>query len=345
MQPIAVRGAGRRIPLILVLIVALAAAFTVAPAAPSQAGPLGTDDRLQVGIHSHLDEPTWAFVGNPVEVVNWFTGIPADAPAMPTGKFTLTLDERGAKPYVRTLTGGEDEVRPYITPVKVGKRSYTVAYSGDRNYKPVRQTFTYDVWTGPDTKTALTVDKRSITVSEPVTLRAQIATASGRPQTGNADGPVQFYADGEWIGEGISRPGSAGWESSLTVGYLPVGTHKITAAFEPFIHYLPSESKPFLLTVNSPAQAEKATGSFTVDRSESELSPTVSATVRAAKPGGRVPAGYVQFYDGDYRAGLPVKLVAGVATTSIYMPGLIRAEYLGDTRYGPATLKQANPAP
>ncbi|GAA3678012.1 hypothetical protein GCM10023081_15340 [Arthrobacter ginkgonis] len=346
MQPTAARGAGRRLPLVLALILALAAAFTVAPAAPSQAGSKKADDRIQATLLSYLDEPAWAYVGNPVEVINWFTtDIPADAPSGPTGTFTLTLHERGAKPYVLNLTGDEAEIRPYITPVKVGKRYYTVTYSGDKFYKPIKQTISYDVWSGPDTKTTLKVNKRTTTVSEPITLRAQVTTSTGRPLTGYSDGHIQFFADGEWIGEGISRPGSRGWDASLTIGYLPIGTHKITAAFEPFIHYESSASRPFLLTVRPPVWAAAATGSFTIDQSENGFSSTVSATVRATEPGGRTPTGYVQFYDGDDKSGLPVRLVNGVAEQTIWASNpRVSVKYIGDTRYAPAILKQAIPA-
>ncbi|GAA3692727.1 hypothetical protein GCM10023081_32670 [Arthrobacter ginkgonis] len=345
MQRIALPALRFRHSFVLVVVLALVATLSLVSAPSSLAAAKRVDERVETSIiHSGLDEPSWAYVGNPVEILASLGAEDESGPA-PTGTLRFTFHNGGIAPLEWRLDGREWQTyfRTYITPKRIGKHRYTVSYSGDKNYQPVSRSFGFEVWTGPDTKTSLKVNKRTVTVSEPVTLRALVTTASGRPQTGYADGAVQFYANGEWIGEGVSRSGPGGWDASLSVGYLPVGTHKIVAVFEPILHYDLSRSEPFVVTVKPAAKAQEATGSLTTDRSDPNYPRTV-ASVRAAKPGGPTPTGYVQFYSGEYKLELPVKLVDGMATSPYGWGARIYAKYLGDTRYAPATLRAAVPS-
>ncbi|MBG6180758.1 hypothetical protein [Arthrobacter sp. CAN_A1] len=64
--------------------------------------------------------------------------------------------------------GGDFRIN--IIPRKNGTRYYTVAYSGDRYFTPVRKVYSYQVLTGPETRTTLAVSATGpVTVSQPVT--------------------------------------------------------------------------------------------------------------------------------------------------------------------------------
>lgn len=319
-------------------LLAVAFLFVVVAAGPADGAQ--TEPRADVEIRAHLDEPTWAFVGNAVEVFIDFVVPVPDDPRRPTGTLTLEMNERGAVPEVRTLTGDEGDVHIYITPVRTGKRQYTVTYSGDEYFSPATKTFSYEVWTGPQTKTTIRASaKRPVTVSEPVELTAQVTTDDGRQLTGYSDGPIAFYSDGEFIGEGTPVAGSRGWRATLTVAYLPVGTHSLTARHESVIRYQGPESAPVVLQVLPPANPLPLDGENTLSVvGDFTVHSEVTLTPRDANS--PAPAGYVQFYSDGIAFGLPVKVVNGSASVDFWLPTsprtfTYRAAYLGDTNYNP----------
>ncbi len=294
--------------------------------------------RSIVDIRAHLDEPTWAFVGNPVEVLISVV-VPSGAPTGPTGTLTLLMDEEGASPQTQPLPGDAAEVHLYITPVSTGTRQYTVDYSGDDRYEAATKSFPYQVWTGPRTETSLQLSTETSTVSEKVTLTAQVTADDGRALTGYSDGPIVFYSDGRSIGEGTVVPGSRGWRATLTAGYLPAGIHQLTARHESVIRYTGPESKPVSLRVLAPANplpldaalTPTVTGPYTVHM-EVALAPH-----RAGTP---VPGGYVQFYSDGSEFGLPVSVSRGRAAADYWLPTWPRtftfsADYFGDSHYAP----------
>jgi hypothetical protein len=294
--------------------------------------------RSPVDIRAYLDEPTWAFVGNPVEVLVSLV-VPSDEAAGPGGTLTLLMDEQGAEPQTQALAGDAGELHFYITPVSTGTRHYTVSYSGDSRFEAASRSFAYQVWTGPRTQTTLQLSSESVTVGEKITLTAQVTTDDGRALTGHSDGPIVFYSDGTSIGEGVVVPGSRGWQATLTAGYLPAGIHQLTARHESVMRYTGPESKPVSLHVLAPANplpldgalTPSVTGPYTVHM-EVTLSPH-----RAGTP---VPGGYVQFYSDGTGFGLPVPVAAGKAAADYWLPTWPRtftfsAHYFGDSHYAP----------
>lgn len=297
------------------------------------------ESRSAVEIRARLDEPTWAFVGNPVEVLVAFVVAP-DTPRGPSGTLTLLLNEPGAAPQTRTLAGDEGEVHIYVTPVRTGTRQYTVSYSGDDYFEAATESFPYEVWTGPRTETSLQLSTEGpLTVSEPVELTAQVMTDDGGALTGYSDGPIVFYSDGKSIGEGVVVAGSRGWRATLTVGYLPAGIHQLTARHESVIRYTGPESKPVSLQVLAPADplpiegthTPAVTGPYTVH---------MEVTLTPQQPGTPDPAGYVQFYSDGIEFGLPVAVSGSKAAADYWLPTWPRtftfsADYLGDSHYAP----------
>ena len=331
-------SAGRPAPR-TVLTLALAAAL-VASVGPVHARPNQPDTRSKVEIRAHLDEPTWAFAGSASEIVIDFVVPPAET-RRPTGTLTVQLNERGALPETRILTGDEGDVRLYLTSTRTGMRHYTVTYSGDTYFQAAKKTFSYEVWTGPLTKTSLQASaKKPVTVSEPVKLTAQVTTDDGKALTGTSDGPIVFYADDKFLGEGVVVPGSRGWKATLVVNYLPVGAHRLTARHESVIRYSGPESEPVSLQVLPPADPLPLDGVHTLTvTSPFTVRMDVTLTQRTGAPD---PGGYVQFYADGIEYGLPVPVTAGLATSDFLLPTAPRtftfsAAYFGDNHYAPIT--------
>ncbi|NOJ60744.1 Ig-like domain-containing protein [Arthrobacter sp. 260] len=301
----------------------------------------GTDTRLDSVVSSFLDEPSWAFANRPAEIQAHFSS-PEGPMGYRTGTLTLKFHQRGSVPETIQLSEDTFDPRFWVTPRTTGMHYYTVTYSGDKYYKPFKKTFSFEVWTGPETRTFLKVStKGPVTVSQPVKLTAHVTTRDGKPLTGYSDGPIVFYSNGEIIGEGTVVPGSRGWRAELTVDYLEVGRHNITAQHETFIRYPGRPSAAVRLDVTPAAKPLNVRASHTV----SSPAPYQVDAVAMVQPrnGGRQPTGYVQFYSGDQKAGLPVRLSGGRATYSHWTstePGTytFRATYLGDTKYAPARL-------
>jgi hypothetical protein len=338
------------------LAIALAVALAgMASAAPSDAGTTA-DTRAHLTLSSFLDEPTLAFAGQPVEVVAAF-GVPAGAGRQPTGGVELSTDQPGAEPQNTVLLGNEVDVRFSITPATAGRHCYTVRYAGDTAFQPLGQQFCYDVWTGPETRTTLVAGASGpLTVTEPVTLTATVVAADGQALTGDPDGPVAFYADGVRIGEGTPLDGSRGWKAELTLSFLPIGRHRITALHESALRYSGPESAAVTVDVAAPANGAPVAASQSVsqDADAGEWTHSTAAVTAApgALPGVPAPTGYVQFYVDGTSPGLPVPLAAGAARYDWLplAPGdhTFRAVYQGDTVHLPAELPQQHllvPAP
>lgn len=330
---------GRRISGNMRALALALASILLVGAGPACAKAVQADSRSKVEIRAHLDEPTWSFVGNAVEVFIDLV-VPAGEPRQPSGTLTLQLNERGAVPEVRTLTGDEGDVHIYITPVRTGTRQYTVTYSGDALFQAAKASFSYDVWTGPHTRTSIRAsDKGPVTVSKPVKLTAQVTTEDGRPLTGYSDGPIIFYSDGKSLGEGVIVPGSRGWRATLIVGYLPVGLHKLTARHESVIRYTGPESTPVSLEVLPPVNPLPIEGVHTLTVTDVN-SVRLEVSLTPQQPGAPAPAGYVQFYSDGIEYGLPVRVTGGKAATDYWLPTSPRtftfsADYFGDSHYAP----------
>lgn len=349
------RFATRQLLALLALALSFALAASLMTAGLSNAAPSGaaaaSDTRAGVTVRSQLDEPTLAFAGQPVQVVVSF-GLPAGESLLPTGPLELVADEPGAVPQKLTLAGDEGDVRFSITPATTGRHRYTVSYSGDGHYQPARERFSYQVWTGPETRTELRASTRELTVSRPVTLTAQVEAADGRPLTGTADGPIVFTSDGVRLGEGTVVHDSRGWRAELTVRHLAVGRHRITANHESALRYFGPESEPVFLDVQAPEHVEPIEATHSVSQDGPEGSWVHSTAAVTAASGESAPTGYVQFYLDGFGPGLPVKLADRVASYDYLplQPGTytLRAAYLGDTRHLPAELPERTvtvPAP
>lgn len=209
------------------------------------------------------------------------------------------------------------------------------------------QQFGYDVWTGPETRTTpVTGASGPLTVTEPVTLTAAVLAADGQALTGDPDGPVAFYADGVRIGDGMPLDGSRGWKAELTVSFLPIGRHRITANHESALRYFGPESAAVTVDVEAPARgapvASSQSCSQDADAGEWTHSTATVAAARGALPGVSAPTGYVQFYTDGTSPGLPVLLTVGTARYDRRPPApghhTFRAVYQGDTAHLPAEL-------
>ena len=105
-------------------------------------------------------------------------------------------------------------------------------------------------------------------------------------------GPVEFYADGTWIGEGILN--SSG-QAPLTVSNLAFGTHAITATYGGDTNYSGSTSAPLSQEVDSVS----TTTTVSALPNPVVLGQPVTLTATIVTEYGIAPGGWVYFYDGD----------------------------------------------
>jgi hypothetical protein len=245
---------------------------------------------------------------------------------VPTGTGKLVPENAAAIPFAMADVGGMIKVLPKNT---VGTHHYDLTWAGDANYLPVSQRFTYQVLAGPQTKTALTSSATgTITQTKSVTFTARTTVSDGTLLAPNYD----FYDNGRLAAEFVE---------SFTTRDLTVGTHQITAIYQPHIDgrgYSSSTSNAVTLKV-VPLPPFK--GSFAVSPSGTVAFGTKitgTATITARSAGAANPTGSVQFYDGSTKIGAAVKLVSQKAsyaypTTLKRGKHVLQAKYLGNASY------------
>lgn len=200
----------------------------------------------EVGIQSFLDEPLSAFAGRELGIHVYVRG-PAGG-AEPTGTVTIT-DESGAPAQTFEVWQVNEDLFPVVHPSAPGTGYYSVAYSGDARYLASTVRFSYAVHTGPATKTGVSSNVNGQVASgTPVVLTAAITLPDGGALTGPNDGHVEFYDNGNYLGDGAVLD-ALGWRVGFTADQLAPGPHAITAVFATSVWYDASQSAPLLLDV------------------------------------------------------------------------------------------------
>lgn len=228
-------------PLSLLLGTALAITMTgVVPAATASA------TRSEVGIQSFLDEPLSAFAGRDLGIHVYVRG--PSGGAEPTGTVTIT-DESGAPAQTFEVWQVNQDLFPLVHPSAPGTGYYSVAYSGDEHYVAATVRFSYAVHTGPATTISVSSNVGGQVASgTPVALTAKLTLPDGGALTGRNDGHVEFYDNGNYLGDGAILD-ALGWLAGFTTDSLTPGPHAITAVFASSIWYEPSQSAPLRLDV------------------------------------------------------------------------------------------------
>ncbi|MCF0226461.1 MAG: Ig-like domain repeat protein, partial [Methanobrevibacter sp.] len=152
----------------------------------------------------------------------------------------ITINING-KDYPITLSNGNGVTT--ITDLKANVYTLTATYSGNENYLPV------------ETKKTITVSKIASTVSIDTILNENIVTIIATVTTGST-GTVEFYIDGNKVGESSIYNGKAEYISNT----LTEGSHNIYAIYVGDDNYNTATSTTKTVTVESVKPVISITG-------------------------------------------------------------------------------------
>ncbi len=187
------------------------------------------------------------------------------------------------------------------------------------------------------TTTALDVDPRVLPAGYPAVLAATVSAPMGT---------VRFTDGTVVLGEAPVVAEGSGGVARLEATFADPGAHAVTASYLGTVAYDPSTSDPVAVTVTDPADRDPVQVQLTAASNRVNVaSPTVTTApavaVRVLPTAGVTapPTGLVRLFDGDALLATE-PLVGGEVSFSepLELGGhALRAEYLGDVDYFPAT--------
>ncbi len=238
-----------------------------------------------------------------------------------------------------TLNNGEDHLTAAVIDTTSGCAYFGSGFSSadgfDTNDIPNNANEVMQIKTGEckdQTITTLTASPSPSDLNESVTFTAEVTAGSGTPS-----GSVKFSVDGNELSTQTLTDGKATYSISL----LPVGPNSITAEYSGDSDYAES-SADLTHTVEDSRLATTilliASPNPSTEGEEVTLTTQISAAIGE-------PSGTVTFYDGDTELGT-AEATDGIAMykTSSLTEGDhgLRAEYAGDTNYGPSSSNTYN---
>ncbi|MEE4592319.1 Ig-like domain-containing protein [Streptomyces sp. DSM 41524] len=272
--------------------------------------------------------PTSPVCGQPVTLCAQVT-VAAPSTCTPTGTVTFTI---AGGP---TLTGTLDatgQACVTTSAIPVGTHAVTASYAGNTGVAGSSASGSITVGQAAST-TALTITPASPVCGQPVTLCAQVTTAS--PGTCTPTGTVTFTIAG---GPTLTGTLNASGQACVTTSAIPVGTHGVTASYGG----------------NTGVAGSSASGSVTVGQASTTTTLTSSpnpsapgqnvtftATVTAVPPATGIPTGNVTFVISGGPTLIGTLNGAGQATvsTNTLTTGAhtVTATYGGDTCFAGST--------
>jgi hypothetical protein len=209
-----------------------------------------------------------------------------------------------------------------------GTHTLTAKYSGDANFQastssPISQNVMQAA-----TSTTVSSSQNPSSFAQPLVLTAAIQPVNG----GTASGTVTFFDGALSLGTATPANNSA----QLTVSYLSLGSHSITARYAGDANTLSSSSAAVTQTVNPSPTTTTVTSNLNPSSYLQYV--TFAATVRPAF--GTLPPGQISFYDGSTLLGTvnmapgPAQVTLQTLTTGAHS---ITAQYLGSTNFAAST--------
>ncbi|MGW5449400.1 beta strand repeat-containing protein [Streptomyces asiaticus] len=297
-------------------------------------GVAGSNATGSVTVNQGVSTTTLSFLpaspvcGQPVTLCAQVT-VAAPSTCTPTGTVTFTI---AGGP---TLTGTLDatgQACVTTTAIPVGTHAVTASYAGNTGVAGSSASGSITVGQAAST-TALTITPASPVCGQPVTLCAQVTTAS--PGTCTPTGTVTFTIAG---GPTLTGTLNASGQACVTTTAIPVGTHGVTASYGG----------------NTGVAGSSASGSVTVGQASTTTTLTSSpnpsapgqnvtftATVAAVPPATGIPTGNVTFVISGGPTLIGTLNGAGQATvsTNTLTTGAhtVTATYGGDTCFAGST--------
>ncbi len=272
---------------------------------------------------------TAAVYGQPVTVTATVTA--SGTAAVPTG--SIDFKAGGTTFATVPLSGGQASTVVALPPL--GATTYTSVYTPGTGFASSSDgSAAVTVSTAPTT-TALQASSASTVTGQAVTMTATVTAGGGTPAS--PAGSVLF-SDGAGFSQLIALTAGTGStaSASTTTAALGVGHHSITATYEPGAGFAASVSSGAAVAV-SPAATTTALAAAPATASSYGQTVTLTATVAVVAPGGGVPTGSAEFFDGTTDLGGATLNGSGVATWTVTLPspGLHSwsATYPGDGSY------------
>jgi autotransporter-associated beta strand protein/VCBS repeat-containing protein len=265
-------------------------------------------------------------VGEPVT----FTATVATSGLTPTGSVTLYVD---GNPYGPVALDGAGQATFVLSTLGAGTHSVAADYSGNGGVLASSASPISQVVAQAATTTVLAPPVAPSAHGEAVTFTATVAPVA--PGGGIPTGTVTFRDGAALLG--VATLDGTGVASFSTAG-LAVGNHAVHADFDGTADYA-SSSVIVTQTVNL---AQTTVGvSTSASPSVWGQAVTVTATVATVAPGGGVPTGSVDLFDGATFLGTATLDGSGTATLSTNALPIgshaLTAVYTGDVEHAPAT--------
>jgi hypothetical protein len=216
------------------------------------------------------------------------------------------------------------------TSLAAGSQSITANYSGDLHFAATTSVpLSQSINQAPST-VSLTSTASPISLNQPVTYAASVASQFG----GNATGTVTFKDRSKTIGVVAVNSGQA----SFSISYSAAGTHLITAIYSGDVSNSGSTSAVLNAYVEAGPVASKTV--ITTSGSPTLVSQSVTFTAAISSSYGAIPDGEtVTFYDGTVVIGTG-STANGMATLSTSVltakTHAIKASYQGDASFKPS---------
>ncbi len=180
--------------------------------------------------------------------------------------------------------------------LSVGSHDVTAVYSGSTSFEVSTSSVLVQV-VNPSplvaTETALVSSVNPSVFGQSVMFTASVSGEGGVPS-----GMVTFFDGVTQIGAGVL---DASGQASVSTSVLAVGSHQVTAVYGGDTTFNPSSSTALDQVVAKAATSTELTSS--VNPSGAGASVTFTATVTATAPGAGLPAGSVEFFDGETSLG------------------------------------------
>lgn len=259
--------------------------------------------------------------------------------AQPTG--TVQFLDNGVPfggPVPVTGTGGLGTASIATASLTPGTHTITAVYSGDANYGGGPVNLNPQQRVVNPIAAYITASANPVVGGGPVTFTFNSAIDPNGPAL---VGTVTFFDGANQIG--TAQTVDANGSASVTVSNLSIGSHTITAVYNPLPGpnpLYPSQTvtlAPALVVGSPPAML------LSSNISQANTGQLITFTFTAnGDTGAPIPTGTVQFFADGVAIGGPVPLSLGVATrlTNSLTPGVhvITASYSGDANYAPGTV-------
>ncbi|HEX7717721.1 MAG TPA: Ig-like domain repeat protein, partial [Marmoricola sp.] len=262
-----------------------------------------------------------------------------------TAKLTDVVSAGGAagRTVTFTLAGGSSVnattdpsgVATATLPIAGPPRSTTItaAFSGASNLAAATTTVPFTV-TKASTSTTVAPSSSTVTIGDPVTFTASVASAPGT--TTQPSGTVQFKVDGSDFGAAQSLAGGSATSQAFNTGLLSIGNHTVQAVYSGDADYLGSTSSSVTFRVRNPLLPTTTTGTATPSSVVFGQTVTLSADV-AKGSGTDAVTGSVTFTDGATPLGTATVDGSGHAQLDVSTLAVgghsIVAAYSGDDVY------------